>query len=287
MMFQSTPYAAATPFTLLNAVPCVETAPYAPDVRLMMLSAVAVPKTIAWSPDVFLYATARSVTAAPAVTTATSAAYVAPLSVLSRILMPVPAASVYTTITRAPFAAHATFVPMPVARFVHVFHGPVAAGSVARSCFTAPASMRTRVTDPSPATATSCFAIGFAVAFSERKSSRRTPAISFEATTSTKGSVDADFCAASRSAGIERIVCGGQLSAFSGQRLELEFVRHFSCFRPGAPKGVRGHLRTPGLQLDLDPVDLDCGYSGVDHDNSRCVRDVCRVARRIPHCHRR
>src|SRR5205823_14206020 len=97
MMFQSTPYAAATPFTLLNAVPCVETAPYAPDVRLMMLSAVAVPKTIAWSPDAFLYATARSVTAAPAVTTATSAAYVAPLSVLSRILMPVPATSAYTT----------------------------------------------------------------------------------------------------------------------------------------------------------------------------------------------
>src|SRR5438128_3787148 len=68
MMFQSTPYAAARPFTLLNAVPCEEIAPYAPDIRLMMLSAVAVPKTIAWSPEVFLYATAKSVTAAPAET---------------------------------------------------------------------------------------------------------------------------------------------------------------------------------------------------------------------------
>ena len=62
--------------------------------RLMMLSAVAVIQAIARSPPLFLYATASPTTAAAAVVTAISAPNVAPLSVLSFILMPVPAASV-------------------------------------------------------------------------------------------------------------------------------------------------------------------------------------------------
>ena len=78
---------------LLNAAPLPDAAPNAPAVRLMMLSVVAVAQAIARSPLLFLYATARSVTAAAAVATAVSAPNVPPLSALSTILMPVPAAS--------------------------------------------------------------------------------------------------------------------------------------------------------------------------------------------------
>jgi hypothetical protein len=203
-MSQSKPYVIASPLKLLTPGVAVAAAPNTLFVRLMIPAAVDVTHATPRSPLLDLYATARSTTAAAAVVTATSAPYVAPLSVDSFILMPVPAASVYTTITRVLFAAHATCVPMPVLRLLHDVHGP-APGLLTRCCFTTPASIRTRVTLPSPATAMSCRAIGWLVPSTCAKSSRRIPAMLFSTTTSTCGSALALRCAARRSADSVRI----------------------------------------------------------------------------------